>query len=43
MPIEFSLGFLFLLGLLLIFVFGTYWYVRKILLSFRQGIEEGRR
>lgn len=43
MPIEFSFGFLFMLGLLLTFVFGAYLYVRKILVSFRQGIEEGRR
>lgn len=43
MPIELTSGFLFMLALLLLFVFGTYWYVRKVLLNFRQGIDRGRR
>lgn len=43
MPIELSGSFLFMLGLLLAFVFGAYWYVRKILVNFRQGIDQGRR
>lgn len=43
MPIDLSTGYLFMIGLLLIFVFGTYWYVRKVLLSFREGIDRGSR
>ncbi len=43
MPIELSPGYLFLLGVLVVFVFGSYWYVRKILHGFREGIDRGRR
>lgn len=43
MPIELSGSFLFMLGLLLLFVFGMFWYVRKILVNFREGIDRGRR
>lgn len=43
MPIDLSAGFLFMLGLLLLFVFGAYWYVRKVLVNFRKGIDQGRR
>lgn len=43
MPIELSGTYLFMLALLLAFVLGTYWYVRKILVNFRQGIDRGRR
>lgn len=35
--------YLLFLGLLVAFVIGMYLFVRRILLSFRQGIEEGRR
>ena len=43
MPVEFDAGFLFFLGLLLLFVGGTYLFVRRVLLNFRKGIEEGQR
>lgn len=42
MPIELTGGFLFFLGLLLLFVIGTFLYVRKVLVSFREGVEKGR-
>ncbi len=43
MPIELTPGYLFLMGLLVVFVVGMYWYVRKILVNFREGIDHGRR
>ena len=43
MPIELDTEFLFFLGLLLAFVFGMYLFVRRIILNFRKGLEEGRR
>ena len=43
MPIELDPIFLAFLGILLLFVLATYLYVRKILIGFREGIEEGRR
>lgn len=43
MPIEFDAGFLFFLGVLLVFVTGVYLFVRRTLLSFREGIDKGRR
>lgn len=35
--------FLFFIGLLLVFILGTFLYVRRIIVNFRQGIDEGRR
>lgn len=43
MPIDLSADFLFFLGLLVVFVGATYLFVRRVILSFREGIEEGRR
>lgn len=43
MPIEVDATFLFFLGLLLVFVTGVYLFVRRVILNFRRGIEEGRR
>ena len=43
MPIELSPSYLFFMGLLLVFVLGTYLYVRRVLVSFREGIDQGRR
>ena len=43
MPIEIDSTYLFFLGILLFFVVGVYLFVRRVLLNFRQGIEEGRR
>lgn len=43
MPIELDGTFLFFLGMLLLFVGGVYWLVRRTLLNFREGLEEGRR
>lgn len=43
MPIEVDATYLFFLGLTLLFVTAIYLFVRKVLLSFREGIEEGRR
>ena len=43
MPIDLSPDFLFFLGILLAFLIGSYIFVRRILVSFRQGLEEGRR
>ena len=43
MPIDLSADFVFFLTLLLIFVGGVYLFVRRVILSFREGIEEGRR
>ncbi len=36
-------AFLAMIGLLLFFVFGTFVFVRRVLLSFREGIDQGRR
>lgn len=43
MPIEIDSTYLFFLGILLFFVVGLYLFVRRVLLNFRRGIEEGRR
>lgn len=43
MPIEVDWTYLFFLGVTLLFVTGVYLFIRKVLLSFREGIEEGRR
>lgn len=43
MPVELDTGMLVLIGLLLLFVTGVYVFVRKTILNFREGIEEGRR
>lgn len=43
MPIEVDGTYLFFLGVTLLFVTGIYLFVRRVLLSFRQGIEKGRR
>ena len=43
MPIDLSADFLFFLGLLVLFVVGMYLFVRRILINFREGIEQGRR
>ena len=43
MPIEIDSTYLFFLGIILFFVVGVYLFVRRVLISFRQGIEEGRR
>lgn len=43
MPIELDFGFLFFFGLLMAFVIGFYLFIRRTLLNFRKGVEEGRR
>lgn len=35
--------YLFFVGLLIAFVLVSYLFVRRVLMGFRQGIEEGRR
>ena len=43
MPIELDGMFLFFLGLLLVFVGGVYLFIRRVLINFREGIDEGMR
>lgn len=43
LPFEVDIVFLASISLLLFFVLGAYVFVRKVLLGFREGIEEGRR
>ncbi len=43
MFLELDPIYLFFVGLLVLFVGGSYLFVRKILFGFRDGIERGRR
>ena len=43
MPIELDWTYVFFLGLTLVFMTAIFLFVRKVLVSFREGIEEGRR
>ena len=43
MPIEVDATYLVFLGLMIAFALGVFLYVRRVLLSFREGIQEGRR
>lgn len=43
MPFEVDGTYLFFLGLTLLFVTAMYLFIRKVILNFRKGIEEGRR
>lgn len=43
MLLEIDPIYLVAIGLLLFFVFGSYLFVRKVLLGFREGFEGGRR
>lgn len=43
MPIEVDATYLFFLGLTLGFVLLVYFFVRRVILNFREGIQEGRR
>lgn len=43
MLIELDPVYLVFMGILLVFLVGSYLFVRKVLLGFRQGFEGGRR
>ncbi|MFC7224686.1 MULTISPECIES: DUF7859 family protein [Halalkalicoccus] len=43
MLIELNPVYVVFMGVLLIFIVGSYLFVRKVLLGFRQGFEGGRR
>jgi hypothetical protein len=43
MFVEFDPVYLAFMGLLVVFLVGSYLFVRKVLLGFRQGFESGRR
>lgn len=43
MLIELNPVYVVFMGVLLIFLVGSYLFVRKVLLGFRQGFEGGRR
>lgn len=42
-PFDIDPIYLFFVGLLLAFVLGSYLFLRRVILSFRRGIDEGRR
>lgn len=43
LPIDVDPIYLFFIGLLIAFVLASYLFLRRILVSFREGIDEGRR